>query len=95
MPAVLAHGKVDTRALQRKIILPQLLDGPRTCDEMDVPRFAAQHLKARKLVACRMRALYGANGRRLGAVEEYMLPEHVPPKLIDCATLDFAAIGIG
>ena len=84
----------STLELYSAIILPRLQNGARTCDEMDVPRYAAQNLKAQKLVACRMRTLYGANGRRLGAVEEYMLPEHVPPKLIDCATLDFAAMGV-
>src|SRR5205823_11462754 len=41
---------------------------------------------AHRLIACRMRTLYGADGRRLGAVEQYMLPEHVPPRLMDCAT---------
>ena len=60
-----------------------------------MPRYAARHLKAHKLIACRMRSLYGVTGKRLGAVEEYMLPEQVPPKLLDCAVMDFAAMGIG
>ena len=42
-----------------------------------------------------MRTLYGINGRRLGAIEVYILPKHVPPKLMDCAVMDFAAMGIG
>ena len=66
-----------------------------TCEEMDVPRYAAQHLKAQRLIACRMRTLYCVNGRRPGAIEEYMLPAQMPPKLMDCATIDFAAVGIG
>jgi hypothetical protein len=53
---------------------------------MDVPRYAAQHLKAHKLIVCRMRRLYGHDGRKLGAVEEYMLPGHAPAKLMDCST---------
>jgi hypothetical protein len=75
----------STLELYSAIILPKLQDRAKTCDEMDVPRYAAQHLKAHKLIACRMRKLYGAGGHQLGAVEEYMLPEHVPPKLMDCA----------
>jgi len=85
----------STVELYSDIILPKLQGGPKTCEEMDVPRYAAQHLQAHKLIACRMRTLYGVNGRRLGAVEQYMLPEHVPPKLMDCATMDFAAMGVG
>jgi hypothetical protein len=85
----------STLELYSESILPKLQGGPRTCDEMNVPRYAAQHLKAHKLIACRMRTLYAANGQRLGAVEEYMLPEQVPPKLMDCATMDFVAMGIG
>jgi hypothetical protein len=41
-----------------------------------------------------MRVVHGRDGRRRGAVEAYMLPEHVPPKLFDCATMDFATMGI-
>jgi hypothetical protein len=84
----------STLELYSDIILPKLQDGPKTCEEMDVPRYAAQHLKAHELVVCRMRTLYDANGRRLGGVEQYMLPGHVPPKLMDCATIDFAAMGL-
>ena len=84
----------STLDLYSAIILPKLQDGPQTCEEMDVPRYAARHLKAHKLVVCRMRTLYGRDGRRIGAVEQYMLPEHVPPKLSDCVTMDFAAMGI-
>ena len=84
----------STLELYAAIILPKLQVGPKTCDEMDVPRYAAQHLAAQKLVVCRMRTLYGVDGRKLGAVEQYMLPAHVPPKLMDCARMDFAAMGI-
>jgi hypothetical protein len=80
--------------LYSAIILPRLQDGPKTCDEMDVPRYAAKHLESHQLVVCRMRKLRDAGGRVLGAVEQYMLPEHVPPKLMDCATMDFAAMGM-
>ena len=83
----------STLELYSEIILPKLQDGPKTCEEMDVPRYAAQHLKAHGLVASRMRKLYGKGGL-LGAVEQYMLPEHIPPKLMDCATMDCAAMGI-
>jgi len=84
----------STLELYSEIILPKLQDGPKTCAELDVPRYAAKHLEAHKLVACRTRTLYGVTGRKLGAVEQFMLPEHVPPKLMDCATMDFAAMGI-
>ena len=85
----------STLELYSAIILPQLANGPRTLDELDVPRYAAKHLEAYKLVVCRMRKIRDAEGRCLGAVEHYMLPQHVPPKLIDCATIDFVAMGIG
>jgi len=85
----------STLELYCAIILPRLTDGPRTLDELDVPRYAAKHLEAHKLVVCRMRKLKDAEGRCLGAVEQYMLPEHVTPKLMDCAVMDFAAMGIG
>jgi len=57
----------STLELYSAIILPKLQDGPLTCDEMDVPRYAAQHLKANKLVVCKMRKVRGADGRCLGA----------------------------
>lgn len=84
----------STLELYSEIILPKLQGGPKTCEEMDVPRYATKHLEAHKLIVCRMRALYASNGRKLGAVKQFMLPEHVPPKLMDCATMDFAALGI-
>jgi hypothetical protein len=49
--------------LYSDVILPKLQDGHETCEEMDVPRYAAQHHKSRKVVACRMRALFGADGQ--------------------------------
>ena len=73
----------STLELYSEIILPKLQDGPKTCAGMEVPRYAAQHLKVRNVVACRMRKLYH-DGRPLGAIEQYMLPDHVPPKLMDC-----------
>jgi hypothetical protein len=81
----------STLELYSEIILPKLQGGPMTCEEMDVPRYAAQHVKAHKLIVCRMRTPNGANGRRLSAVEVYMLPEHVLPKLMDRATMGIAA----
>ena len=84
----------STLELYSAIILPKLQDGPKTCEEMDVPRYAAQHVKDHGAIACRMRKLRDSDGRLLGAVETYMLPEHVPPSLMDCATMDFQAMGI-
>lgn len=84
----------STFELYAEIILPKLQDGPKTCEEIDVPRYAAQHVKARGVIACRISTLYGVTGRRLGAVEQYMLPDHVSPKPMDCATMDFSALGL-
>ena len=64
----------STFELYAEIILPKLQDGPKTCEEIDVPRYAAQHVKARGVIACRISTLYGVTGRRLGAVEQDMLP---------------------
>jgi hypothetical protein len=84
----------STLQLYSAIILPRLADGPRTLHELDVPRYAALHLKAHGLITCRMKKVRDREGRCLGAVEQYMLPEQVPSPLMDCATLDFAAMGI-
>ena len=89
----------STLELYSAIILPKLQAGPMTCAEMDVPRYAAQHLKANRLIVCKMRKVRDANGRCLGAVEEYMLPGYVPPaqqrQREDCALMDFAGKGFG
>ena len=85
----------STFELFSEIILPKLQDGPKTCEEMDVPRYAAQHSRLAALSPAGCASYVTVMDGRVGAVETYMLPEHVPPKLMDCALMDFEAMGIG
>ncbi len=59
----------STLELYSAVILPRLAEGPKTIDEMDVPQYAAEHLKVHGLIKARWFRV------RSVAVEVWFLPE--------------------
>ena len=84
----------STFELYSESILPELQDGPRTCEEMDVPRYAAQHAKVRGVIACRQ----DADALRQWPSARCHRRVHAagarPSEAMHCALMDFFVMGL-
>jgi hypothetical protein len=81
-------------------VLPRLADGPKTIDQLGVTVGMIKLLQRNGLVRPKMRPVRDAEGRLLGAVEMWTAaptPLQIVERgtqLLDCAVLDFDAMGI-
>ena len=82
------------------LVLPRLADGPKTLEELGVTRGVIRRLERNGLVRPSMLKILDAGGSVLGAIERWQTAkpkstETMPRRRLDCAVLDFKAMGIG
>jgi hypothetical protein len=77
-------------------ILPLLDDGPKTIEELGVSQGVINVLRRNGLVRPKMRPWFNKAGKVIGAIEMWQrsTPPAPKPARLDCALMDFAAMGL-
>lgn len=81
-----------------------LSDGPKTAEQLmthGMPLASIKLLQRNGVIRPKMQPWYNREGRRIGAIEGWQMAPAGPivqmhkRERLDCATMDFAAMGIG